>query len=85
MKIQGTPRATPIPESRAIARHEETRVSRPSTERVSLSSQARQLADARAPEVPDETRIAELRDKLAAGKLHIDFEAIADAMLREER
>jgi flagellar biosynthesis anti-sigma factor FlgM len=85
MKIQGTPRATPIPESRGVARYEETRASRPSAERVSLSSQARQLADARAPEVPDDKRVAELRDKIAAGKLQIDFEAIADAMLREER
>lgn len=52
---------------------------------VHVSDVGRKLAAARAPEVPDEARVAHLRGLLASGKLTIDAGAIADAMLREER
>lgn len=73
-----TDRAGKPAERKAAAAHEGA-----STVRVSDSS--RKLAAARAPEVPDEARIAHLRGLLSSGKLHIDAGAIADAMLRDEK
>jgi len=48
---------------------------------VHLSDAGRKLASARAPEAPDEARVAHIRGLISSGKLHID----AGAMLRQER
>ncbi len=53
--------------------------------KVSVSTRARRLAEARGPEQPDEARIQRLRDAIEKGTLDVDPARIADAMLREER
>lgn len=53
--------------------------------RVAVSSVAKRLAAAKAPETPDKAKIDQLRDMLQSGKLKIDSKKIADAILREER
>ena len=52
---------------------------------VQVSGAGRRLAAARAPEVPDEAKISEMRARIADGRLGFDAGKVADAMLREER
>lgn len=55
------------------------------TVKVSVSSRARRLAEARAPEKPDQARIQKMREMVEKGTLDVDPAKIASAMLREER
>jgi flagellar biosynthesis anti-sigma factor FlgM len=53
-------------------------------ELVELSSLARMLTDARAPEAIDAARVEALRTRIADGSFEIDAQKIADRMLAEE-
>ena len=53
-------------------------------EKVRISSQAKQLADVRAPEKPDMERVERLKRAIEDGSFEIDAEKIADRMLEEE-
>lgn len=52
---------------------------------VQVSNIGKKLAAARAPEVPDESRIEQMKGLISSGKLSVDPHAIATAMLRDER
>jgi flagellar biosynthesis anti-sigma factor FlgM len=54
-------------------------------EQVQVSSASKRLASVRQPEVPDQKKIDEMRDRIAKGTLDINPQAIAGAMIREER
>lgn len=58
--------------------------SAPAGERVQVSNEAKLLMEARAPEVPDQDRIARLKEAIANGTFEVDADRIADAMLNEE-
>lgn len=60
-------------------------VERGRDEHVEVSREARKLSEAFGPEVPDTERIAKLREKLDDGTFKVDPDAIAEAMIREER
>ncbi|MDH5671847.1 MAG: flagellar biosynthesis anti-sigma factor FlgM [Myxococcales bacterium] len=86
MKIQGPHRPSPIqkPEhTKPTATGHAAPGGAPSVQ-VNVSSQARQLAEARAPEQPDEARVARLTDAIRNGTFTVDVDRIADAMLSEE-
>lgn len=53
--------------------------------KVAVSSRARQLAEARSPEVTDGAKVERLRASVANGEFRVDAEAVADKMLSEER
>jgi flagellar biosynthesis anti-sigma factor FlgM len=53
--------------------------------RVAVSSRAKQLAEARAPEVADGAKVERLRASIASGEFTVDADAIADKMMSEER
>ncbi len=55
------------------------------SEQVQLSSQASRLAEARAPEVPDQSRVERLKGAIRNGQFKVDVEAIAGRMMAEER
>jgi flagellar biosynthesis anti-sigma factor FlgM len=88
MKIQGQSPPSSI-ESLRTSRERTSRTStsssRPSDPDVQVSTVAKVLGEARAPETPDVDRIGRLREQVESGRLTIDAERIADAMLREER
>lgn len=52
--------------------------------KVAVSSSAKQLAGARAPEVADGARVARLSLAVASGEFTVDADAIAERMAREE-
>jgi len=54
------------------------------SERVAFSTGARRLMEAKAPEVPDESRIMRLRAAIEDGSFVIDADTIAARMLEEE-
>jgi flagellar biosynthesis anti-sigma factor FlgM len=56
----------------------------PVGERIRVSSEAKIIAAAREPEVPDEKKINELKDAIRKGVFKIDYGRIADAMIDEE-
>lgn len=90
MKIDGTHGRGAIDrvETRQDTRARERSAEAPrggDTVKVSVSSRARQLAEARAPEKPDQARIARLKEAVEKGTLDVDPAKIANAMLREER
>ena len=65
------------------------RVDRPAAsggraERTTVSGGARALSSARAPEAPDEVRVARLKQAIRDGTFQVNVEKIADAILREE-
>lgn len=85
MKVQGPGRPAsvdPVRGTRQVEKSQDT--SRSSTEHVRVSSEARALLDARAPEVPDQQRIARLRDEIRNGTFQVDAAKIAERMLEEE-
>lgn len=51
---------------------------------VAMSDTAKALAEARAPEKPDQSRIERLREAIANGELKIDAQKIAARMMEEE-
>jgi flagellar biosynthesis anti-sigma factor FlgM len=73
------------PERSADARSGASRPAESASEAIRLSDTGRKLASLRGPEVPDEARIERLRELVTAGKLPVDPNAIADAILREDR
>ena len=84
MKITG-PIQTPYVRSvRSSQGAEASQAARPTGDRVGVSSVAREIADARGPEVPDEARIARLRQSIEDGTFEIDSMRIAEQMLAEE-
>ena len=85
MKITG-PIQTPYVRSIQSSQSAEApaRASRPTADRVGVSSVAREIADARGPEVPDEARIERLRQSIEDGTFEIDSMKIAEQMLLEE-
>lgn len=88
MKIQGQPPVSSL-DARSVQRERDSRAPRSAsvgaTTDVRVSDGARALGDARAPEQPDDARVERLRGELASGRLVVDADRIADAMLREER
>lgn len=85
MKVQGPGRPASVDAvrgARVVDKSQET--SRSTTEQVSVSSEARALLDVRAPEVPDQERIARLRNAIRNGTFEVDAEKIASRMLEEE-
>ena len=53
-------------------------------EQVDVSSTARALQSARAPEVPDQAKIARLKEAIRNGEFKIDVDRIASRILEEE-
>lgn len=85
MKITG-PIQTPYVRSVRSSQTAEApaQASRSRGDRVGVSSVAREIADARGPEVPDEARIEKLRQAIEDGTFEIDSMKIAEQMLIEE-
>lgn len=84
MKITGNIRTAYVPSPKASARPEKSASQAPKGERVEVSSAARELAAARAPETPDMARVERLRAAIADGSFEVDADAIAEQMLQEE-
>lgn len=85
MKIHGPSRPGPIALRELGKSQRTTSRGRPSAgEHVHVSSQARSLASAREPEVPDASRIERLKEAIRSGTFTIDHDRIASAMMREE-
>ena len=84
MKITGNIRTAYAPSTKANARTQKGASHAPKAERVEVSSAARQLAAARAPETPDVARVERLRAAIADGSFEVDADAIAEQMLKEE-
>lgn len=87
MRIRGSQPGTPVTPIRSSAsdRVKEGGSSGAKAELVELSSLARMLTDARAPEAIDAGRVEALRARIAYGSFEIDAQQIADRMLGEER
>ncbi len=85
MKITG-PIQTPYIRNVQSSKSAETPAAapRPTGDRVGVSSVARDIADARGPEVPDQARIEKLRQAIDDGTFEIDSMRIAEQMLLEE-
>ena len=85
MKITG-PIQTPYVRSVTASKSAEAPAQAPQSrgDRVGVSSLARELADARGPEVPDEARIDRLKRAIEDGTFEIDSMKIAEQMLLEE-
>lgn len=83
MKISGTRTQLSIDSTRSRAVERPSSPAKPS-EKVRVSSGARSLADAKAPEAPDRARIERLTDAIREGRFQIDAAKIADVMLKEE-
>lgn len=87
MKVQGPNRPShvdPVRGKSTSSVSEPEKATAHRAETVSVSSSAKALGEARAPEVPDAARIARLKDAIVGGSFKIDASRIADAMLREE-
>lgn len=54
------------------------------TTRVAVSNEAKQLAEARSPEVTDAEKIARLAQAIARGEFKVEAQQLAERMLREE-
>jgi flagellar biosynthesis anti-sigma factor FlgM len=52
--------------------------------KVAVSAEAKQLAEARAPEVADTAKVERLSIRVARGDFMVDAEEVADRMLAEE-
>jgi flagellar biosynthesis anti-sigma factor FlgM len=86
MKIRETPRLGPT-EIEKVYQSPEVKHSGnqlPVGESIRVSPQARLLAAAREPEVPDEKKIAKLKDAIRNGTFKVDLGRIADAIINEE-
>lgn len=86
MKIQGGNRPYPVePTTRRVTTSVgETRRAATGNDSVQMSSEARILLEAKKPEVPDQAKIAELRNAIENGTFEIDATRIADAMIDQE-
>lgn len=87
MKIDGTGRSPQVErqKSRQTETKEKSRARSEPGEQVSVSAEARSLAEARAPEVPDQDRIDRLKQAIKDGTFKVDVNRIATQMLEEER
>ena len=88
MKVNGTHRPLQldaVKERRTRAKSTGESPAADRTTQVTVSDEARSLAAARAPEVPDQSRIERLKAAIVAGEFKIDVDAIADRMMAEER
>jgi negative regulator of flagellin synthesis FlgM len=52
--------------------------------KVAVSNEARHLAEARAPEVSDASKIQRLADAIARGQFKLDAERLIDRMIADE-
>ncbi len=86
MRIRGSQPGTPVTPTRPNASERVKEGGSPAAkaELVELSSLARMLTDARAPEAIDAARVEALRTRIADGSFEIDAQKIADRMLAEE-
>lgn len=87
MKVQGPHRPIAVDQVRDSKGPQAAKAegsSRSQGEQVRVSSEAIALHDARSPEVPDQDRIARLKEAIVNGTFRIDSNRIAEAMLREE-
>lgn len=87
MKVQGPPKPSLV-ERAAASRAKEPKVASappPRGERVEVSKLSKLLGEARGPEEVDTARVERLRDAIAAGTFKVDAEAIAEAMIHEEK
>lgn len=86
MKVQGPNRPVALDavrgQKRAAAQSDAPGAER--QEKVRVSSEALVLQEAREPEVPDQDRIARLKQAIVDGSFKIDADRIAEAMLSEE-
>ena len=86
MKIHGPSRPGPLAPRNVEKSTQAQRAGRSEAgERVQVSSQAKALAEAKAPEAPDASRIERLKEAIRSGTFVIDADRIAGAMLREEQ
>ena len=88
MKVNGTHRPLQLDSVKDRRTRAKSSKDAPQTERttqVTVSTEARALAAARAPEAPDQSRIDRLKAAIVAGEFQIDVDAIADRMMSEER
>lgn len=86
MKVDGSSRVLPAEPVRGTSKSKSlARVSTDHSERVHVSREAALLHAAREDERMDTAKIEKLRLAIESGKFEINPEAIADAMLREER
>lgn len=86
MKVHGSPRPGPVDVQKSGQSSGTRRgATRPSQgEQVDVSSGAQALQAAREPEVPDQLRIARLKEAIRQGTFSIDVDRIAEAMIQEE-
>ncbi len=87
MKIQSTRGTNPLRESSFlnVPRAEKARSAAPArAAKVQVSNLATKIAEARAPEVIDQSRIARIKEAIADGTFPIDPTRIAKRMLSEE-
>ena len=84
MKINGIqpPRVDTTP---GVKRAAPTKGETSPAAKVAVSPRARQLAEARAPEVADGAKVERLRASIASGEFKVDADAVAEKMLGEER
>lgn len=87
MKVDGPHRSTQLEQSksRSVGTKEKSNARPDRSEQVNVSQEARSLAEARAPEVPDQERIDRLKEAISNGTFKIDVDRIATQMLEEER
>jgi flagellar biosynthesis anti-sigma factor FlgM len=86
MKIREIQRIAPSEIEKTYKTPAAKRASNPAqaTESVKVSAEARALAAAREPEVPDQQKIEKLKDAIRKGEFKVDVGHIADAILNEE-
>jgi flagellar biosynthesis anti-sigma factor FlgM len=87
MKVEGPgkPKMAHLHEPGQVKESKPQRQEPSTSERVEVSSISKQLAESRGPEVMDMARVERLRNALQNNQLTVDPEAIAQAMLAEER
>lgn len=83
MKINGINR--PQVDAAIAARPVAQRAVGSSATKVAVSSEARQLADARAPAASDAAKVQRLSLAVASGDFSVDAERVSERMLAEER
>ncbi len=84
MKIRNAQSPTAIDAARRSDGDRATPPGPARAEEVRVSAEARSLMEARAPEAPDEAKVASLKKAIRDGMFAIDPSRIADMMLREE-
>ena len=82
MKINGIQR--PHVDAASTAKPVAQRGTTESATKVAVSSQAKQLAEARSPEVTDQEKISRLAQAIARGEFKVEAERLAERLLREE-